>query len=148
MTPATILSLRLRRCFFERAALPRGREPPFREPPPAPAGRLPVGRPPAGRPDDPAPVRAAVVRARPPAGGLRAPLPPAPRPPPPVLRVRAGGGRRTDPARGATGEVSSWDGTREPLSDCRVRRRGGPCRSSASSAVGVRVSATRHPTRA
>src|SRR5687768_4907930 len=117
MTPATILSLRLRRCFFDRAALPRGRVPPFREPPPAPAGRPPVGR-----PDDPAPVRAAVVRARPPAGGLRAPLPPAPRPPPPVLRVRAGGGRRTDPARGATGEVSSWDGTREPLSDRSLRR--------------------------
>src|SRR3954451_8453193 len=111
--PPAIFSRRLRRCFFDRV-LPFG---------------CPVPRP-GGRPPDDAAVRAAVVRARPlPAGGRRgppAPLPPPERPPPegrpppPVGRLRTGGGRRTDPARGATGEVSSWLGTREPLSDCRV----------------------------
>jgi len=111
--PAVIFSLRLRRCFFVRVALPRGflRGPPLPPPPvppprdPPPGGRLPGGRPPP--PDAGAPVREAVVRARPPPAGFRAP-------PPAVLRVRAGGGRRTDPERGATGEVSSWDGTQNP----------------------------------
>src|SRR3954469_9005765 len=108
--PARILSRRLRRCFLLRpplARLPDGR------PLPPPGG--PLRPPPAGRPDcppeDDAAARDAVVRARPPLAGRRAP---PPEPPPPVLRVRAGGGRRTDPARGATGEVSSWDGTRNP----------------------------------
>src|SRR3954462_5100107 len=76
---------------------------------------VPVGRraalPPA-REDDAPPDRELVVPPRPPAGGR--PAPADPRPPPPVLRVRTCGGRRTDPARGATGEVSSWDGTRNP----------------------------------
>src|SRR4051812_29704522 len=115
---AVIFSRRPRRCFFVRGALPRGffrgplpPVPPPRDPPPG--GRLPGGRP--LPPEEAASVRDAVVRARLPPAGLRAP--PVPRPPPPVLPVRTGGGRRTEPARGATGEVSSWDGTREPLSD-------------------------------
>src|SRR3954454_554382 len=116
---AVIFSRRPRRCFFVRGALPRGffrgplpPVPPPRDPPPG--GRLPGGRPPP--PEDAAPLRDAVVRARPLLAGFRAP--PAARPPPPVLPVRAGGGRRTEPARGGTGEVSSWKGTREP-SLCR-----------------------------
>src|SRR3954467_12462966 len=121
--PPAIFSRRLRRCFFDRA-LPLG---------------LAVTRG-GGRPPEEAPARAAVVRARPlPAAGRRAPPePPEPperpfpvgRPPPPVGRLRVGGGRRTDPARGATGEVSSWLGTRQPLSDCGVvwRRRARPGR--------------------
>src|SRR5687767_2006569 len=110
MAAPTIFSRRLRSCFLLRAA-PRGLLPllpPLPVAGRAPAGRPPEGRPPAGRPAVP-PLRDAVVRAR----------PSRPPPPPPVLRARAGAGRRTDPARGATGEVSSWDGTREPLSDCR-----------------------------
>src|SRR3954453_4554286 len=105
--PPTTFSRRLRRCFFERGPFPlaevRGRPlpPPLREGPEPP-------------------VREAVVRARPPAGGR----PARSGPPPPVGRDRDGGGRLTDPARGATGEVSSWDGTREPLSDFSMRRRG------------------------
>src|SRR4051794_40368823 len=114
--PAVIFSLRLRRCCFVRGALPRGfrPEPPPVPPPrdPPPGGRLPGGRPPP--PEEAAPLRDAVVRARPLLAGFRAP--PVARPPPPVLPVRAWGGRRTEPARGATGEVSSWNGTREPLS--------------------------------
>src|SRR3954449_1687240 len=115
-TAAAIVSRRRRRCFFVR--------PPFGPRPfPAPlGGRLPGGRPPGGRPPpepppepppggrpvpEPPPVRDAVVRARPPPAGRRAPLPP-----PAPVRARAGGGRRTEPARGATGEVSSWGGTR------------------------------------
>src|SRR5688572_11629794 len=94
--PPTIFSRRPRFCFLVRAALPLV---------PVAPGRLP-----AGRGGWAVPVRDAVVRARAPAGGR-----PDPRPPPPVLRVRAGGGRRTEPARGATGEVSSWDGTRNPF---------------------------------
>src|SRR3954462_15555760 len=118
---AAIWSRRLRRCFlFVRGALlrdpPRPEPPPPRDPPVRDAGgRLPGGRPPP--PLCGTPERDAVVRARPPAAGLRAPpappTPPVPRPPPPVLLVRAGGGRRTEPARGATGEVSSWDGTQQ-----------------------------------
>src|SRR5215213_1883806 len=101
--PAAIVSLRRRRCFFERGGLPLrplGRAPPRDC---ADAGRAcPVRGP---LPPFP-PEREAAVRPRPPAGARREP-PPVPRPPPPVLRVRAGGGRRTEPARGATGEVSS-----------------------------------------
>src|SRR5688500_12783187 len=109
MTAAASFSRRLRCCFLLRGPLPRGL-------PAGRAGPLPVGgRPAPLRGGPPDPVREAVVRARPPAGGR--PRPPAP--PPPVGRLRTGAGRRTDPARGATGEVSSWDGTREPLSDCR-----------------------------
>src|SRR5689334_19834390 len=123
-TPASaIFRRRRRRCFLVRGDVPL--RPPGRPPP---AGRLPGGRPPGGRPPPlppplppelPAPVREAVVRPRlPPADARRAgggvPRPPLLRPvppPPPVLRVRAGGGRRTEPDRGATGEVSSWEGT-------------------------------------
>src|SRR5690349_19620865 len=117
MTAPAIFSRRLRRCFFERAALPFGLAPPRVPDPPDP--RAGAGR----------PLRAAVVRARPPAGGR-------PEPPPPVGRERDGDGRRTEPARGATGEVSSWAGTREPLSGLSwsaIRRAGsqrcrGACR--------------------
>src|SRR5829696_9816786 len=99
MRPPAIFSRRPRFCFVVRAA-------PFG---PVPFAPLATGRPPGGRDGAPLPVREDVVRARPPAGGR-----PDPRPPPPVLLVRAGGGRRTDPARGAAGEVSSWNGTRNP----------------------------------
>src|SRR5215207_10394462 len=92
--PPTIFSRRMRFCFLVRAALPLG---------------LPVGRLPGGRGGVPLPPRDAVVRARPPAGGR-----PDPPPPPPVLLVRPVDGRRTDPARGATGEASSWLGTGNP----------------------------------
>src|SRR4051812_42082181 len=127
-TPAiAILSRRRRRCFFDRGGLP------LRPPGPSPGGRLrggglppppPPPVPPDAPPDAPPdPPRSAEVRPRPAgaprrgAGGVPRPpeLPPVPRPaappPPPVLRVRAVGGRRTEPARGATGEVSSWEGT-------------------------------------
>src|SRR4051812_14970494 len=122
-TPASaIFRRRRRRCFFDRGGLP------LRPPGRPPEGRPPGGRPPGGRPPPPPPlapppappdgVREAVVRPRPLAaagrragGGVPRPEPRAPAPPPPpVLRVRDGGGRRTEPARGATGEVSSWEG--------------------------------------
>src|SRR4051812_14804758 len=110
MRPATTFSRRLRRCFLERGPFPlaevRGR--PLPAAPPAREG--PEG-----------PLRDAVVRARPPAGGRPAR---SRAPPPPGGRDRDGGGRRADPARGGPGEVSSWNGTREPLSDFSVRRRG------------------------
>src|SRR4051794_23391114 len=105
--PPRIFRRRLRRCFLERAAAPRGFAVPL------------VPDPPPDRGGAARPLRAAVVRARPPGGGGREGLPP-----PPVGRERDGGGRRTEPARGATGEVSSWDGTREPLSGLRGRRSG------------------------
>src|SRR3954447_24839456 len=99
-TPATIFSWRLRRCFFDRG--PLGLPATFAGPRPA-GGRPEPPERAVGRPG--APERDAVVRAR--------PLPAdRPEPPPPVGRERAGVGRRTDPARGATGEVSSCDGTR------------------------------------
>src|SRR5215218_5423081 len=109
--PAKIFSRRLRRCFLFRGPLPLG--PPGREP----AGR--GGRGGRGGPPLPLPLRAAVVRGRPPAGGRAGVRPP---PPPPVLRVRVGAGRRTDPAREATGEVSSWVGTRNPSLTCLSRK--------------------------
>jgi hypothetical protein len=140
MTAPAIFSRRRRFCFFVRT-LPL---PLALAAPPRPAG----GRPRLG-PFDGAPLRAAVVRPpRPPGGGLRGPPePPAPRPPlepsdprppPPVLRVRVVGGRRTEPARGATGEVSSCGGTRQnPSLAGRGRRRDVPGRS-VSSAVAAR----------
>src|SRR3954453_20358086 len=124
-TPASaIFRRRRRRCFFVRGGLPLrppGRPPPVGRPPgaPPPGGRPPPLPPPLP-PELPDAVREAVVRPRlPPADERRAgggvprppPLRPVAPPPPPVLRGRAGGGRRTEPDRGATGEVSSWEGT-------------------------------------
>src|SRR4051794_17938176 len=85
-------SRRPRRCFAVRTALP--------------AGRLPVAA---------APPRGVVVRPPRPAGG-RPPRPAGGRPAPPPPAVRPDGGRRTEPLRGPTGEVSSWGGTQGPLS--------------------------------
>src|SRR4051794_16271299 len=117
MRPPAIFSRRLRRCFLDRAPLPFALAEPGR---PLPDERAaPELREVPAAPG--APLRDAVVRARPPAGGRPDRSRP---PPPPVGRERDGVGRRTDPARGAPGEVSSWDGTREPLSDFSVRRRG------------------------
>src|SRR5947209_2127013 len=59
-------------------------------------------------------------------------------PPAPLRAARAGGGRRTDPARGATGEVSSWGGTRGPLSGCGAGPGQAPVARVASSAVAAR----------
>src|SRR5688572_22154121 len=90
MTPSRALSRRLRRCFAVRAALPAGRAP------------FAVG-----------PERDGAVRPPRPAGSR--PLPAGGRPPPPVPpAVRPDGGRRTEPLRGPTGEVSSWGGTQGP----------------------------------
>src|ERR687890_295228 len=84
-------SRRLRRCFLVRTALPEGRAP------------FAAG-----------PERDAVVRTPRPAGG-RPPRPAGGRPPPPLPpAVRPDGGRRTEPLRGPTGEVSSWGGTQGP----------------------------------
>src|SRR4051812_6028901 len=159
--PVVIFSRRRRPCcllpagfpfvvpFFvpvgRRAALPPARGddvPPDREavvPPRPPAGGL------AGpaHPRPPAPGRGGGARPRPGAAGGGRPGPAHPRPPPPVLGVRTGAGRRTDPARGATGEVSSWDGTRNPSltgrCDESVSATGTcACRSVASSAVHAR----------
>src|SRR5919202_2668441 len=94
------LSRRRRRCFFVRRALP--------------AGRLPVAAAPVRDVPDAAPPRVAVVRTPRPAGG-RPPRPAGGRPPPPPPpAVRPDGGRRTEPLRGPTGEVSSWGGTQGP----------------------------------
>src|SRR3954453_12582995 len=146
--PAIIFSRRRRPCCLLPAGFP------FVVPFVVPVGRR-AALPPA-REDDVPPDREAVVPPRPPAGGRPDPAeprppPPAggrpdpadPRPPPPVLGVRTGAGRRTDPARGATGEVSSWDGTRNPSltgrCDESVSATGTcACRSVASSAVHAR----------
>src|SRR4051812_37565928 len=114
---ATILYQRRRFCFALRFFFP----PPGGRPPPLPTGRLPpVGGLTGGRPPPPPPERAAgrtcpsrpaVVRARPPAAGRRAPAAPLPEP---AARARAGGGRRSAPAW-PTRAVWSWGGTRWPL---------------------------------
>src|SRR3954452_786158 len=135
--PAIIFSRRRRPCCLLLAAFPF--VVPFVVPFFVPAGRR-AALPPA-REDDVPPDREAVVPPRPPAGGR--PDPADPRPPPPVLGVRTGAGRRTDPARGATDEVSSWDGTRNPSltgrCDESVSATGTfACRSVASSAVHAR----------
>src|SRR5688572_577858 len=144
MTAPAIFSRRRRFCFGRTLPLPF--LPLALAAPPRPAG----GRPRPGPPDG-APLRAAVVRPpRPPGGGLRGPPePPAPRPPldpsdprppPPVLRVRVVGGRRTEPARGATGEVSSCGGTRQnPSLAGRGRRRDVPGRGAMSSGLRVQL---------
>src|SRR3954454_1347616 len=131
--PAIIFSRRRRPCCLLPAGFP------FVVPFFVPVGRR-AALPPA-REDDVPPDREAVVPPRLPAGGR--PDPADPRPPPPLLGVRTGAGRRTDPARGATGEVSSWDGTRNPSltgrCDESVSATGTcPCRSVASSAVDAR----------
>src|SRR5829696_1543194 len=141
-TPKPIFSRRRRRCFLLRAGRPLppdGRPPPGGRPP-EPGGRPDPGGPPepGGRPAPLPPLRAAVVRARPDGGtaGRPAPEPRVAPPPPPVLRVRAGAGRRTEPARGPTAEVSSWGGTREFLfPDSWWATTGVPVRSLASLAV-------------
>src|SRR5919107_5620322 len=112
-------SRRLRRCFLVRTAVPEGRAP------------FAAG-----------PERDAVVRAPRPAGG-RPPRPAAARAPPPLPpAVRPDGGRRTEPLRGPTGEVSSWGGTQGPLSGQCLGGRAGlrrPAPRVASSAVRART---------
>ena len=148
--PTAILSRRRRRCFFVRGALLR--EPPRPEPPPPrdpPVRERAVGCPAddrrrhrsAGLPS--ATPSSAHGRRRPACGRRRRRRhrPCRARP----LRCcwsRAGGGRRTDPARGATGEVSSWDGTQQfPSLTVSATSRCGdgddPCRSVASSGMGA-----------